>query len=118
MTLLRRLRELGVRISLDDFGCGYASVGYLRKFPLDKVKIDRSFVAPIDGDRQAQEIVAAVVALCRAFAMSITAEGVETEAQAAFLREIACDRLQGYLFGKPAAELPAAREPEARRLSA
>ena len=105
--LLSRLRALGVRISLDDFGSGYASVGYLTKFPLDKVKIDRSFVTPTDNDAKARDVLAAMVALCRAFEMAVTAEGVETETQSAFLRKIGCDRLQGYLFGKPHVDLPA-----------
>lgn len=104
--LLERLRALGVRISLDDFGVGYASFGYLRRFPLDKVKIDRSFVAPIGTDPAAGRVVSGVVSLCRAFGMSITAEGVETEVQAAYLRSIGCDRLQGFLLGRPSAELP------------
>ncbi len=107
--LLERLRKLGVRLSLDDFGVGYASVGYLRRFPLDKVKIDRSFVAPIGTDPQAGRVVSGVVSLVRAFEMSITAEGVETEAQAAYLRSIGCDRLQGFLLGRPSADLPPRR---------
>ncbi len=108
--LLERLRKLGVRLSLDDFGVGYASVGYLRRFPLDKVKIDRSFVAPIGTDPQARRVVSGVVSLVRAFEMSITAEGVETEEQAAYLRLIGCDRLQGFLLGRPSADLPAWRD--------
>ena len=107
--LLNRLRDLGVRISLDDFGVGYASIGYLRRFPLDKVKIDRSFVAPIGTEPQAGNVVSGVVSLVRAFEMSITAEGVETEEQAAYLRSIGCDRLQGFLLGRPSADLPVRR---------
>lgn len=104
--MLARLREVGMRISLDDFGSGFASLGYLRRFPLDKVKIDRSFVAPLERDPRAQRIAAAVVALCRAFDIPITAEGVETEGQASFLRAAGCDCFQGFLFGRPMAELP------------
>lgn len=114
VALLNRLRALGVRISLDDFGAGYASIGYLRRFPLDKVKIDRSFVAPIGSEPQAGNVVSAVVSLCRAFDMSITAEGVETEEQAAYLSNIGCDRVQGFLLGRPSADLPARRHPRAR----
>jgi diguanylate cyclase (GGDEF)-like protein len=100
--VMNRLRALGLRISLDDFGCGYASVGYLRRFPLDKVKIDRSFIDTIDTDEQARRVVAAIIALCGAFGIPITAEGVETTAQADLLRDMGCDLLQGYLIGRPA----------------
>lgn len=99
--LLARLRAAGITTSLDDFGCGYASIGYLRSFPLDKVKIDRSYVAPIDTDADARAVLKAIVDLCRAFGKRITAEGVETPQQAEFLRQIGCDRLQGYLFARP-----------------
>ncbi len=104
--VLTRLRALGIRISLDDFGSGYASIGYLRKLPLDKVKIDRSLILPIETNPKAREVVAAVVALCRSLDLGITAEGVETEGQVAILSEIGCDRFQGYLFGRPVSTLP------------
>lgn len=101
--LLQRLRASGIAISLDDFGCGYSSIGYLRAFPLDTVKIDRSFITPIETDVAARKALRAVIDLCRAFNMSITAEGVETAFQADFLREAGCDRLQGYFFARPGA---------------
>ena len=101
--LLQRLRAKGIAISLDDFGCGYSSIGYLRAFPLDNVKIDRSFIAPIETDIAARKVLRAIIDLCRSFNMSITAEGVETAFQAEFLREANCDRLQGYYFARPGA---------------
>lgn len=112
--VMNRLRALGLLISLDDFGAGYASLGYLRRFPLDKVKIDRSFIDTLGSDEKATEVVAAVVALCRAFGMPITAEGVETVEQADLLRAMGCDLLQGYLIGRPGPKADA--EPEARRI--
>ncbi len=104
---LRRLRDdLGVRISLDDFGSGYASIGFLRRFPLDKIKVDQSFVRPVETDPLARRMFLSMVGLSQALQIPITAEGVETEAQAAFVRAAGCDHLQGYLFARPAATLP------------
>jgi len=98
--VLTRLRRLGVKIALDDFGTGYSSLTYLRKFPLDKLKIDRSFVQEADKVTSAS-IIQGVVAIARALGLKITAEGVETEAQRTFLRVCGCHYLQGYLFSKP-----------------
>ncbi len=99
--ILRRLRNYGIRISMDDFGTGYASLATLQAFPFDKLKIDRSFVAQIGSEPQAAVIVRAVLGLGRSLGMGVVAEGVETEAQRAFLAEEACGEMQGYLFGKP-----------------
>jgi diguanylate cyclase (GGDEF)-like protein len=101
LTMLRRLRELGVRIALDDFGTGYSALSYLRKFPLDRIKIDRSFVTDITTQSDQVVIVQAVVSIARALGMTVTAEGVETPIQKEFLQSLGCDDAQGFLFGKP-----------------
>jgi diguanylate cyclase (GGDEF)-like protein len=99
---LRQLRALGVRLSIDDFGTGYSSLSYLKRFPVDHVKIDRSFVEGLDGDDSSEEsLVAAIIAMARAMGMTTVAEGVETRAQAARLRDLGADRAQGYLFSRP-----------------
>lgn len=105
---LREIRALGVTIAMDDFGTGYSSLSYLLKFPFDKIKIDQSFVAASTRDEVARDILRAIASLGRSLRVTITAEGVETAEQAAFLSEIACHQLQGYHFAKPLdpAELP------------
>lgn len=95
------LREIGVKIALDDFGCGYASIGALREFGFDRMKIDRSLVAALDHDHNAGAILQATIALANALDLPVTAEGIETEAQATAVRLSGCDELQGYLFSKP-----------------
>ncbi|ERF82272.1 EAL domain-containing protein [Bradyrhizobium viridifuturi] len=102
LSLLRRLKALGVRISMDDFGSGYSSLSYLQAFPFDKIKIDRAFVINLGRNPQSAAIVRAVIDLGHGLEMSIVAEGVETEAQLAFLAEEGCDAVQGYLIGRPA----------------
>lgn len=99
---LIRLRKLGIRIALDDFGTGYSSLTYLRKLPLNKIKIDQSFVAEVDTVGSAA-IVQAVVALGRALGLKITAEGIETQDQYRFLRACGVHYMQGYLFSVPVA---------------
>ncbi|MEM5436057.1 putative bifunctional diguanylate cyclase/phosphodiesterase [Paraburkholderia diazotrophica] len=116
MPLLSALARMGVRISVDDFGTGYSSLSYLKRFPLHSLKVDRSFVAGLPAHRDAVAITHAVVAMAHSLGMNVTAEGVETHEQAAFLRSIGCERQQGYLFGRPAAAGDFARE--ARRLRA
>jgi EAL domain-containing protein (putative c-di-GMP-specific phosphodiesterase class I) len=100
---MKELRGLGVRIALDDFGSGYSSLGYLQRFPFDKLKIDRSFVIPLGKSANAAVIVQAIVALGRALGVSIVVEGVETEEQRVLLRLAGCDEMQGFLFARPAA---------------
>jgi diguanylate cyclase (GGDEF)-like protein/PAS domain S-box-containing protein len=100
---LAELRELGVRIAIDDFGTGHSSLSYLRQFPIDRVKIDREFIQEIETSRSNRAIVSAIVAMAHGLDLAVTAEGVETEAQVAFLREQQCEEVQGYLFGRPAA---------------
>jgi diguanylate cyclase (GGDEF)-like protein/PAS domain S-box-containing protein len=102
IALLTELRALGVRIALDDFGTGHSSLNYLRRFPIDRVKIDREFVNEIEVRRSSRAIIAAVIAMAHGLDLQVTAEGVETEAQVAFLREHGCEEVQGYLFGRPA----------------
>jgi diguanylate cyclase (GGDEF)-like protein len=102
---LRSLRRLRVSIALDDFGTGYSSLTYLWKFPFDSVKIDQSFVSEMEAEPKAAAIVSTITALGKILDLTITAEGVETPAQARILREAGCDQAQGFLFGRP---LPAA----------
>ncbi|HWS54763.1 MAG TPA: EAL domain-containing protein [Pyrinomonadaceae bacterium] len=99
--MLRQLRALGVEISIDDFGTGYSSLSYLHRFPINTLKIDRSFVTRMTENSENAEIVRTIVTLARSLQMSVVAEGVETEAQLARLRELECDYGQGYLFSKP-----------------
>jgi diguanylate cyclase (GGDEF)-like protein len=101
---LKRLKELGVRIAMDDFGTGYSSLGYLQSFPLDKIKIDRSFVRNIGTEPSARSIVEAIVRIAHSLGMVTTAEGVETPDQHDILASLGCDQLQGYLFGVPSAK--------------
>jgi diguanylate cyclase (GGDEF)-like protein len=98
--MLARLRELGIQLSIDDFGTGYSSLSYLHRFPLDTLKVDRSFVSRMD-DQGEVEIVRAIITLAQNLAMNVIAEGVETPEQLALLRELKCDYGQGYFFSRP-----------------
>ncbi len=95
------MQKLGVAVSLDDFGTGYSSLSYLRDLPFDELKIDRSFISSLSGDRQAQAVVRTIIALARDLDMRVVAEGIETQEQALFLRALGCARAQGYYFGRP-----------------
>ena len=98
---LTELRQLGVRVALDDFGTGYSSLSYLRKFPFDKLKIDRAFIENLGVDEGAEDLVDAIVAMADAFKMQVTAEGIETEHQLAVVDKAGCAYYQGYLFSRP-----------------
>jgi EAL domain-containing protein (putative c-di-GMP-specific phosphodiesterase class I) len=100
LTLLR-LKDLGVRITIDDFGTGHSSLSYLRKLPADELKIDRSFVSDLETSEDARKVAVAVINLAKALQLNVVAEGVETEGQNRILREFGCDQLQGFLFAKP-----------------
>ena len=98
----RRLKDIGVELVLDDFGTGYSSASYVTNFPFDKIKIDKSFVQGFDTRRECAAVIASAVALAKGLDITITAEGIESEAQFASLRAIEVDFMQGYLFGRPA----------------
>ena len=101
IALLQRIKRCGVRLSLDDFGTGYCSLSYLKHFPVDALKIDRAFVRDVETDSDTAAITQAIIAMARSLAKTVVAEGVETRAQADYLREAGCEQLQGFLFGAP-----------------
>ena len=105
--LLQELRGIGVSLAFDDFGTGYASLSYLKRFPLDRLKIDRSFVRDLELDEKSLAIVTGIVDIARRLGLSTIAEGIEDKACAKLLEKIGCDHGQGFYFGKPmsAAEL-------------
>ena len=101
VSILRKLKSLGVQIAMDDFGSGYSSLSYLHAFPFDKIKIDRTFIGDLEHSHHSMAIVRAIITLGHSLNVPILAEGVETEAQRAFLLQEGCDELQGYLTGRP-----------------
>lgn len=109
LEVLHSVRRLGVRVSMDDFGTGYSSLSQLRRFPFDKLKIDRSFVRDIGGCKEAEAVVRAIAALGRSLGMTTIAEGVETERQAAMVHADGCTEIQGYLVSKPVPEAELAK---------
>ncbi len=113
--ILTEIRALGVRISLDDFGTGYSSLSYLQAFPVDTLKIDRSFVVAMDQHAECREIIRTIMSLAQTLGLDVIAEGAETAAQASYLESLTCQFGQGYFFGKPlsadeAAAIGAARD--------
>jgi EAL domain-containing protein (putative c-di-GMP-specific phosphodiesterase class I) len=103
LIVLTELKRIGVRLALDDFGTGYSSLNYLRKFPIDVVKIDQGFVADLEHERASHAIVVAVVAMAHMMGMRVVAEGVETIEQHTELASLGCDSCQGYYFARPMA---------------
>ncbi|WP_332851460.1 EAL domain-containing protein [Duganella sp. S19_KUP01_CR8] len=101
ITTLKNLKRLGVQISIDDFGTGYSSLAYLRRFPIDKLKIDIAFIREVTSNPDDAAIVLAILGMARSLKLNVIAEGVETAAQLAFLRRHHCDEIQGYLFSRP-----------------
>jgi diguanylate cyclase (GGDEF)-like protein/PAS domain S-box-containing protein len=102
LSILRRLKSLGVRITMDDFGTGYSSLSYLQSFPFDKIKIDRTFISNVERNPQSAAIVRGVIGLARGLNLPVVGEGVETGEQLTFLSREACDEVQGFLIGRPA----------------
>jgi EAL domain-containing protein (putative c-di-GMP-specific phosphodiesterase class I)/FixJ family two-component response regulator len=98
---LQRLRAMGVKISIDDFGTGYSSLAYLRRFPIDTLKIDIAFIREVTSNPQDAAITRTIIELAHSLKLRVVAEGVETQAQLEFLREAGCDQIQGYLFSRP-----------------
>jgi len=117
---LEVIRAFGVRIALDDFGTGYASIGFLRRFRFEKLKLDRSLIELAGGDEGSRAMILSSIALARALDMGVTAEGVETEEQAALVRLAGCDQIQGWLYHRalPAAEIDRLIAEQRRRLAA
>lgn len=100
--LLRNLRELGVKLAIDDFGTGYSSLSYLNRFPVDKLKIDRSFLNDWSVQKD-ERLISAIISLSKAMGFGVVAEGVEERQQLDFLKNLGCDEFQGYFISKPLA---------------
>ncbi|CDG82029.1 EAL domain-containing protein [Janthinobacterium agaricidamnosum] len=104
ITVLRNLKSLGIQISIDDFGTGYSSLAYLKRFPIDKLKIDIAFVREVTSNPDDAAIVLAIISMAHSMKLEVIAEGVENDAQLAYLRRHGCDEMQGYYFSRPVAE--------------
>jgi EAL domain-containing protein (putative c-di-GMP-specific phosphodiesterase class I) len=100
VALLARLKGMGIRLAIDDFGTGYSNLNYLKRFPVDRLKLDRSFVRDLETDADDLAIARAVVAMAHGLRLSVVAEGVETAGQLALLADLGCDLVQGWLFSR------------------
>jgi EAL domain-containing protein (putative c-di-GMP-specific phosphodiesterase class I) len=103
LRLLSAMKQIGVRLAIDDFGVGYSSLAQIKRFPIDTLKVDRSFIRELPQDPEDQAITQAIIAMGKTLSLTVVAEGVETLEQEQFLREHACDEMQGYYFSKPIA---------------
>jgi EAL domain-containing protein (putative c-di-GMP-specific phosphodiesterase class I) len=99
--VLHRLKDMGVKLAVDDFGTGYSSLNYLKRFPIDLLKIDAAFVQDLETDADDRAIVQSIIALAKSMHLQVVAEGVETRQQQEFLRALDCDYIQGYYIGRP-----------------
>jgi EAL domain-containing protein (putative c-di-GMP-specific phosphodiesterase class I) len=98
---MRRVRKLGVRFAIDDFGTGFSNMGYITRFAVDRIKIDRSFISRCDVDENSRAVTAAIIALAHGLQIEVIAEGVESEQHVQMLRQMACDQAQGYFYSRP-----------------
>src|SRR5471030_2851758 len=101
ITVLQNLKALGIQISIDDFGTGYSSLAYLKRFPIDKLKIDIAFVREVTSNPDDAAIVLAIINMAHSMKLEVIAEGVEKDAQLAYLRRHGCDEMQGFYFSRP-----------------
>jgi EAL domain-containing protein (putative c-di-GMP-specific phosphodiesterase class I) len=99
--ILTEIKKMGVRLAIDDFGTGYSSLAQIKRFPIDTLKVDRSFIRNLPRDSEDKAITEAIIAMGKTLSLTVIAEGVETEEQDSFLRSHACDEMQGYYFSKP-----------------
>ena len=101
IAILKKFTEMGIEIAIDDFGTGYSSLAYLKRFPLQKLKIDRSFIQDLNHKEESQAIVSAIIAMSRNLGLKVLAEGVETKQQFDYLKQQGCEQIQGYFFSPP-----------------
>jgi EAL domain-containing protein (putative c-di-GMP-specific phosphodiesterase class I) len=116
VAVLQKLKSLGVRIAIDDFGTGYSSLAYLKRFPIDTIKVDRSFIKDIPSDSGDKQITRAIIAMAHNLRLRVVAEGVETADQLKFLRGLRCDTVQGYYLHRPLPEAEVAAVLELNRM--
>src|SRR5207244_4886205 len=115
---LQELHDLGVRVAIDDFGTGFSSLGHLRNFPVDVIKVDRSFIQGVERNAKDAAITANLASLAHALGLVATAEGIESETQRASVRELGCDHAQGFLFARPVPAQEVSALLAARRIAA
>jgi EAL domain-containing protein (putative c-di-GMP-specific phosphodiesterase class I) len=99
--ILNKISQRGIKLAIDDFGTGYSSLSYLKKFPIDKLKIDQSFVKDLPNDEEDSAITKAIIALAKSLNLELIAEGVETQQQKEFMLQNGCSKIQGYIYSKP-----------------